>query len=312
MQVFQKLTDFPASLRGGALAIGNFDGVHRGHEQLISKLIRHAEQLHGAAIVFTFDPHPVRILRPEQCPPPLTWTNRKADLLAELGVDAVIAYPTNKQLMALSYREFFQQIVVEHIGAKAMVEGPNFFFGRGREGNPDKLRQLCDEYQIQLTIVDPALCDRQFISSSRIRDLIKQGNVEQAASMLTHPYRIRGMVTHGSARGALIGVPTANLAGIDTLIPGAGVYAGRTYVEGRAHWSAINIGANPTFGENASKVESHLLDFEGSLYGMAIEVDFVARLRETKAFVSVGELLEQLHRDIAQTRSLARQTSGRS
>lgn len=311
MQLFHKLTDFPTSLRGGALAIGNFDGVHRGHGQLIGQLIRHADQLNGPAIVFTFDPHPVRILRPDQCPPPLTWTNRKADLLAELGVDAVIAYPTSKELLELTFREFFEQIVVKHVGAKAMVEGPNFFFGRDREGNTEKLRQLCDEHQIQLTIVEPALSDYQFISSSRVRDLIRKGDVEQAAQMLTHPYRIRGMVTHGAARGSLIGFPTANLAAIDTLVPGAGVYAGRTYVDGRAHWSAINIGSNPTFGEHATKVESHLLDFEGSLYGMPIEVDFVARLRDTQAFTSVTELMEQLNRDIAQTRSMARHFQGR-
>lgn len=311
MQLFQKLTDFPASLRGGALAIGNFDGVHRGHEQLIGHLNRHADQLNGAAIVFTFDPHPVRILRPDQCPPPLTWTNRKADLLAELGVDAVIAYPTNQQLLDLSYREFFEQVVVEHIGAKAMVEGPNFFFGHNRAGDTAKLGQLCREHQIELSIVDPALIDEQFISSSRIRDLIKQGDVNQAAQMLTHPYRIRGMVTHGAARGSTIGFPTANLGAIDTLVPGAGVYAGRTYVDGRVHWSAINIGTNPTFGERAIKVESHLLDFEGSLYGMPIEVDFVARLRNIKTFSSATELTDQLQRDIAQTRSLARHYAGR-
>jgi riboflavin kinase / FMN adenylyltransferase len=311
MQLFQKLTDFPPSLRGGALAIGNFDGVHRGHEQLISQLIRHADHLDGAAIVFTFDPHPVRILRPDQCPPPLTWTNRKADLLAELGVDAIIAYPTNQQLLDLSYRDFFQNVVVEHVGAKAMVEGPNFYFGHNREGDTVRLGQLCRENGIELSIVEPALVEQMFISSSRIRDLIKQGDVHQAAQMLTHPYRIRGMVTHGAARGSSIGFPTANLGAIDTLVPGAGVYAGRTYVDGRTHWSAINIGTNPTFGEQAIKVESHLLDFEGSLYGMPIEVDFVARLRNIQTFSSASELTDQLLRDVAQTRSLARHYAGR-
>ncbi len=306
MQLYRKLADLPDSLRGGAITIGNFDGVHRGHESLVHVLNHHAERLGGASIVFTFDPHPVRILRPDQCPPPLTWTDRKADLLAELGVDAVVAFPTNLELLSLSYRDFFQQIVVDQIGAKAMVEGPNFYFGRKRRGDTEKLAELCTEFKIELSIVEPLKTGDQFISSSHIRERIKAGDVEQASSMLTHPYRIRGMVTHGASRGTTIGFPTANLDAIDTLIPAPGVYAGRTYVDGRSHWSAINIGPNPTFREHILKVESHLLDFEGSLYGQPVEVDFVARLREIQKFESTAELIEQLKQDVIQTRKLFR------
>ncbi len=309
MQLFRKLTEFPPSLRGGALTIGNFDGVHRGHEKIIHQLTQQANELDGTAIVFTFDPHPVRILRPAQSPPPLTWTNRKADLLAEMGVDIVVAYPTDHELLSLSYQDFFQQIVVEKIGAKAMVEGPNFYFGRNREGNPATLTELCRRDEIALRIVEPLLESNDYISSSRIRDLIRSGNVDQAAQLLTHPYRIRGMVTHGAARGTTIGFPTANLDAIDTLVPAMGVYAGRTYVDGRSHWSAINIGPNPTFGEQCVKVESHLLDFEGSLYGQPIEVDFVSRLRDIRQFPSAVELSQQLQQDVAKTRNLARQFS---
>ena len=263
MKLIRKLSDFPASMQGGALTIGNFDGVHKGHGVLINELKRFAAELNGPAIVFTFDPHPVRLLRPEQTPPPLTWTNRKADLLAELGVDAVVAYPTNRDMLELTYQEFFDQIIIERLGAKAMVEGPNFFFGRQREGNIENLGQLCEQNSVRLKIVEPILESEAYISSSRIRDLIRSGDVDAAREMLTRPYRIRGMVTHGAARGSKIGFPTANLDAIDTLIPSMGVYAGRTYVHGRSHWSAIHIGPNPTFGEEHPKVESHLLDFEG-------------------------------------------------
>jgi riboflavin kinase/FMN adenylyltransferase len=310
MKLIRKLDEFPQPLIGGAVTIGNFDGVHRGHGKIIQRLKQYADQLGGAAIVFTFDPHPVRILRPEQSPPPLTWTDRKADLLADLGVDAVIAYPTSTSLLNLDYRDFFERIVIQAIGAKAMVEGPNFFFGRDREGNPARLEELCRQHQIELEIVEPLLVSGQYISSSRIRKLISLGEVEQAAQMLTHPYRIRGMVTHGASRGGALGFPTANLDAIDTLIPGKGVYVGRTFVNGRAHWSAIHIGPNPTFKEEMLKVESHLLDFEGSLYGMAVEVDFVARIRDIQTFESVEQLKNQLNQDIAATRSLARHFSG--
>ncbi len=309
MKLIRQIDDFPDSLRGGAITIGNFDGVHRGHAVIVDQLKRFASDLSGPAIVFTFDPHPVRILRPEQTPPPLTWTNRKADLLAELGVDAVFAYPTDLDLLQLTYREFFDRIIVQQLGAKAMVEGPNFFFGKGREGNIENLAELCTSSSIQLEIVKPLVETDEFISSSRIRNLIRQGDVDTAREMLTRPYRIRGMVTHGAARGTTIGFPTANLDAIDTLIPAMGVYAGRTYVRGRSHWSAIHIGPNPTFGEELPKVESHLLEFEGSIYGEAIEVDFVSRIRDIQQFESVDQLTDQLKLDVDATRDLARQFS---
>ena len=309
MKLYRNLNQFPESLRGGALTIGNFDGVHRGHATIINRLKHYADKLSAATIVFTFDPHPVRVLAPERAPVPLTWTNRKADLLAELGVDVVIAYPTDVNLLSLTHAEFFKQIVVDQIGVKAMVEGPNFFFGKDRGGNVETLAGHCSKNDIQLEIMSPVKddpADTELISSSRIRKLVTEGNVDAAAGMLTHPYRIRGMVTHGMARGAKLGFPTANLDAIDTLVPAAGVYAGRTWIEGRSHWSAIHIGPNPTFGENVLKVESHILDFEGSLYGRAIEVDFISRLRDILDFGSREQLQHQLLKDIAETRRIAR------
>lgn len=306
MKLFRKLTDFPESLRGGALSIGNFDGVHRGHAKIVDRLKQFASELNSAAIVFTFDPHPVRILRPEMAPPPLTWTNRKADLLAELGVDVVLAYPTDEPLLKLAYREFFDYIIHGKLGARAMVEGPNFYFGHRREGNIDSLAELCREHDIQLDVLNPVVEAGEYISSSRIRELIRCGDVDASRQMLTQPYRIRGMVTHGAARGANLGFPTANLDAIDTLIPAMGVFAGRTYIEGRSHWSAIHIGPNPTFGEQALKVESHILDFEGSIYGQPVEVDFVSRLRDIRQFNSAEKLQTQLEQDVIATRNVAR------
>ena len=305
MKLIRNLEEFPSSLRGGAITIGNFDGVHRGHATIINRLKHHANLVDGAAIVFTFDPHPVRVLRPDEAPAPLTWTDRKADLLAELGVDVVVAYPTDRKLLSLTHDEFFAQIVQEKLGARAMIEGPNFFFGKGRGGDVDVLRKLCDGADINLEIVTPVQDDAELISSSRIRNLIASGDVGPAAAMLTHPYRIHGMVTHGAARGAKIGFPTANLDAIDTLVPAAGVYAGRTYIDGRSHWSAIHVGPNPTFGENVLKVESHILDFDRSLYGSVVEVDFISRLRDILRFESKEELVQQLASDIGAARKIA-------
>ena len=309
MNLFRKLDEFPQSLRGGALTIGNFDGVHRGHSTIISELKKHATELNSAAIVFTFDPHPVRILRPEQTPPPLTWTRRKADLLAGQGVDVVIAYPTNRELLELGPQEFFEKIIVQQIGARAMVEGPNFFFGKDRMGNVDTLAQLCGENEIKLSVVTPLQDSGDYVSSSRIRRLVSEGDVKTAREFLTEPYRIRGMVTHGSARGGSIGFPTANLDAIDTLIPSNGVYAGRALIESRWHWAAMNIGPNPTFGELLPKVEVHVLDFDGNLYGKPLEVDFIEKLRDIRQFSSAEQLIEQIDVDMKQTRRIAREFS---
>jgi riboflavin kinase/FMN adenylyltransferase len=305
VKLIRNLDKFPASLRGGAITIGNFDGVHRGHATIIDRLKHQASLVGGAAIVFTFDPHPVRVLRPEQAPAPLTWTDRKADLLAELGVDVVVAYPTDRKLLSLTHNEFFAEIVQEKLGARAMIEGPNFYFGKNRGGDVNVLRSLCDDADINLEIVTPIQDSAELISSSRIRTLVAAGDVGPAAAMLTNPYRIRGMVTHGAARGSQIGFPTANLDAIDTLIPAAGVYAGRTYVDGRSHWSAIHVGPNPTFGENMLKVESHILDFDRSLYGSVVEVDFISRLRDILRFESKEQLIQQLAIDIGAARKIA-------
>ncbi len=285
------------------MAIGNFDGVHRGHARIVARLLEKAQDVGGPALVFTFDPHPVRILRPAEAPPPLTWTDRKAELLAALGVDAVIAYPTDEALLQLSPDEFFQRIVRAALDAKAMVEGPNFYFGRGRSGTIDVLRGLTREAGIQLDVVEPLVEDGQIVSSSRVRKLIAEGHVEEARRLLTEPYRIRGMVVHGAGRGAKIGFATANINAIDTLLPAVGVYAGRGFVNNSVWPAAINIGPNPTFGGAELKVEAHLLDWDDSpLYGQPLEIDFLTRLRGVERFADVDALMQQLNRDIASAR----------
>jgi riboflavin kinase/FMN adenylyltransferase len=292
-------------LQGCAVSIGNFDGVHRGHAQLVKRLKSLAQEVGGPAVVMTFDPHPVRLLRPEKAPPPLTWTERKAELLASLGVDAVIAYPTDESLLSMTAGDFFDQLICQQLKAKAMAEGPNFYFGHQRAGNVQLLAQLCARQGLVLAIVEPERLDGDYISSSRVRTAISSGDVGLARQMLTEPYRVRGMVTHGAARGARLGFPTANIDAVDTLLPTQGVYAGRAYTRDRRWPAAINIGPNPTFGEHVCKVESHLVGFTGSLYGQPLEVDFVERLRNIRPFASVQELTRQLEQDVQATLQLA-------
>lgn len=309
MHIIRHLADFPAAARGGAVSIGNFDGVHGGHIQIVQRLLERAAEVDGAAIVFTFDPHPVRLLRPEQCPPPLTWTERKAELLAAQGVDWIVAYPTDEALLRLSAAEFFQKIVRNSLDARALVEGPNFYFGHNREGTIERLRELSTAAGISLDVVPPVEVEGALVSSSRVRDLLRAGDVEQAKKLLAAPYRIRGMVTHGAGRGAKIGFPTANLGAIDTLLPAQGVYAGRAWIGDVApatSWpAAINLGPSPTFGEDSVRVEVHVIGIDEPLYGQPMEVDFLARLRDIRPFDSVDALVQQLNRDVAEANRIA-------
>ena len=305
MKLFRSLEHLPARLRGGAVSIGNFDGVHHGHARIVQRLLSKAAAVQGPAIIFTFDPHPVRLLRPQEAPPPLTWTERKTALLGDLGIDAVIAYPTDEELLSLSPQAFFDRIVRETLQAKAMIEGPNFYFGHKRAGDIALLKTLCQSAGLSLEVVEPLVEGGEFVSSSRIRQMILQGDVAGAASKLTQPYRIRGLVTHGAGRGHKIGFATANVEAIDTLLPALGVYAGRAITTTQSWPAAINIGPNPTFGEHALKVEVHLIGFEGTLYGQPLEVDFLARLRDIQPFGSVDALKTQLASDVAAAARIA-------
>lgn len=307
VSVVRSLDSIPAGFTCGAVTIGNFDGVHRGHARLIERLKQKASEVRGPVTVFTFDPHPVVLLRPEAAPPPLTWVERKAELLADLGVDAVVAFPTDLAFLQLSPREFFERVVVNSLRAKAVVEGPNFRFGHGRAGENPLLQEFCRQANVTLDIVEPLTDGDGTISSSRIRDWIRRGDVDAAREMLTEPYRVRGMVTHGARRGGSLGFPTANLEAVDTLLPGLGVYAGRAHTAGRWWPAAINIGPNPTFGEHGFKFEVHLIGFDGSLYGQPLEVDFLSRLRDIHPFGSSAELTRQLQADIRAARVTAQQ-----
>ena len=305
MHCLRQLDALPARFRRGAVTIGNFDGVHRGHAHIIQRLRAQAAAVGGPAIVFTFDPHPVRLLRPQEAPPPLTWTDRKAELLAELGIDLMIAYPTDEALLRLTAREFYDQLLRGRLDARALVEGPNFFFGRDRGGTIELLGKFCREDGLSLEVVQPVLESDSLVSSSRIRQLLMAGDVDAACRLLTQPYRIRGLVTHGAGRGARIGFPTANLAGIDTLLPGPGVYAARARLTSGTHPAAVNIGPNPTFGESALKVEVHVIDIDQQLYGQPLEVDFLSRLRGVQTFASLEALQTQLRADVARAAKIA-------
>jgi riboflavin kinase/FMN adenylyltransferase len=301
----------PVVCRGGVLAIGNFDGVHRGHQALLVGLRDRANALRSPAVALTFDPHPLQLLRPEQFKPVLTPICDRATLLEYYQADHVVILRTTPELLKQSAQQFFEHVIVEQLAARSLVEGTNFGFGRNREGNIQALVDLAGRADMEPpVIVPPVLVDGVPVSSSRVRGALVAGKVQEAANLLARSYRVWGTVATGRRRGHSLGFPTANLEQVPMLIPGDGVYAVRARWEGNAWPGAANIGPNPTFGEHVRKVEVHVIGFQGELYGQVVTIDFVDRLRDTRPFASKDELVAQLQNDIDQARRLAERGSG--
>jgi riboflavin kinase/FMN adenylyltransferase len=296
----------PSCYRGGFVSIGNFDGVHCGHQAMLASLVGHARAGGVPAVVLTFDPHPIEVLRPEVAPPRLTTIAHRAELLQQFGVDCVIVLPTTPRFLMLTAEDFFHSIVRTELQARGLVEGPNFFFGKNREGSIAVLRELCIRNNLILDVVPPVIVGQQLVSSSVIRSLIESGDVKESARLLGYSYRLSGRVVHGAERGRKLGFPTANLAESTNLIPGEGVYAATTTINGIEFGAAVNVGPNPTFGESAKKVEVHVLDFNGDLYGKTLDVDFRQKIRNVIKFASIDELLIQLKKDLIEIRSIVK------
>lgn len=301
------LDNYPDELRGAGVAIGNFDAVHLGHAALVGKLVELSQARGRPAVVFTFDPPPGALLFPDRPRvKPLTSMQRRAELLGKLGVAALVAYPTSQAFLKLSAREFFDRIVCESLGASVVVEGPNFQFGRDRQGNVELLSQWCKSVDIEFQEMSLLEADAAVVSSTRVRELVMAGDMRQANSMLLEPYRLHGEVVTGAQRGRTIGFPTANLSDIDVLLPALGVYAGRVFgVAPLPCPAAIHIGPNPTFAEETAKVEVHLPDWSGSLYGRRLQVEVLEQVRGVIKFASIDALKAQLVSDVQQCRRIA-------
>ncbi len=307
MFTIESFAEAPARVRGAVLAVGNFDGAHRGHAHLIDRLRVRADALGAPAVALTFDPRPVDVLRPGVAPPPLTWTDRKVLLLREVGATAVGIFKAGPWLLGLTAREFFDRVVIDQFAARGMVEGPTFGFGRDRGGDAQLLGSWCDEAGLAFEIATPTEIGGRIVSSSRIRAALAEGNVAEAAELLGRPHRLRGVVIRGAGRGAGLGFPTANLDRIDVQVPLDGVYAARALLDDEAGSSipaAVHIGPNATFGAKARTVEAHLLDYDGNLYGKPLQLDLLDRIRPTRKFDGVDDLLAQIRADVAHTREI--------
>ena len=290
--------------RGSAIAIGVFDGVHRGHLHLIETVKERALVAGLAAGVLTFHPHPRLVLQRQSEPIYLTSLEERLERLHDTGVDFVAPITFTSTLAQMSAREFVE-VVVEALCVKRIVVGPGFALGRGREGDAERLVELGQELGFEVETVQPLVEDGQIVSSTAVRNALAEGRVRDAAALLGRPFSLSGPVVMGDQRGRTIGFPTANIAiGADRWLPANGVYATRAFVGESVVPSATNIGERPTFGANTRTVETHLIGFEGDLYGHEVRIDLVERLRPEQRFPGVDALKEQIQRDVARAREI--------
>ncbi len=304
MQHYRSLQQ--VALRNSWLTIGVFDGVHRGHQQIIKRLTTGAQEQGVPAVVLTFDPHPAKLFGRSEIKL-LTLPDERAELLASFGVDIVITNPFDQNVANTSAFDFMQQ-VKNQLGISHLVLGYDSTVGKNREGNAARLKEIGEELGYTVEVVSAVSDESGVISSTEIRKLIEVGNITEAARLMGHAYSLHGPVIHGDARGRTIDVPTANIgySHEDKMIPANGIYACWAHLDGQKYQAATNIGINPTFtpDKQIPNIEAHLLDFRQEIYEEDVKLEFIARLRDELRFDSVEKLLEQIWKDIEQTREI--------
>ncbi|MFD7440710.1 bifunctional riboflavin kinase/FAD synthetase [Streptomyces sp. NPDC059909] len=310
MQRWRGLEDIPQDWGRSVVTIGSYDGVHRGHQLIIGRAVERARELAVPSVVVTFDPHPSEVVRPGSHPPLLAPHHRRAELIAELGVDAVLILPFTSEFSKLSPADFIVKVLVDKLHARGVIEGPNFRFGHKAAGNVDFLAEMGRTYDYEVEVVDLYVRGEagggEPFSSTLTRRLVAEGDVEGAAEILGRPHRVEGVVVRGAQRGRELGYPTANVETLPhTAIPADGVYAGWLTADGERMPAAISVGTNPQFDGTERTVEAYAIDRVGlDLYGLHVAVDFLAYVRGMAKFDSIEALLEAIADDVKRAREL--------
>lgn len=286
------------------LALGNFDGVHLGHQAIFQHVSRRAQDIKGTSMVLTFNPHPLQLLMPDKAPRLLSTHAQKMRLFAAMGLAVSLELPFTEHFARQEPMAFIRDVLHTSIRAHDLVVGHDFRFGHCRMGTTELLAEQAKVFGYALTVVQPILADGVVVSSSNIRRLLQQGHVEDAARLLGRHYTIEGPVVEGFRRGRTLGFPTANVRSLNPIIPHVGVYAVRVLWQQRLYAGVANVGYNPTFGNDMLSVEAHILDFAADLYGETIGVEFIAKLRDECKFTSVEDLAAQIRRDVQQARTI--------
>ena len=301
MELIENIDQINRPFNKAVLTIGNFDGVHKGHQALLHQVMEKADEIGGTSIAITFEPHPLRALGISS-PPLITRYDQKEELIEKTGIDVLICIPFDKAFAAITADDFIEKILVNKIGMKGIIIGPDYTFGKDRTGTIDLLKSEGKRLGFE-TVISPWINDTntgiERISSTRIREIIMEGKVEQAMKYLGRHYQIRGKVIRGRKRGgSQLGFPTANIKLYDELCPKLGVYAVKVETIKGSFWGVANIGFSPTFGDQMFTIEAHILDFDGDLYDTRLRINLVARLRDEKKFSSIEQLSEQIKKDV--------------
>ncbi len=298
MRIVRGLKNFNERLPNPVLTLGNFDGVHLGHQAIFKKVIERARAINGTSIVFTFEPHPLKVLAPERSPRMLNTFHGKMKLFAEAGIEIVICANFTRTFAEQHPEDFARDVLLKQIGVREVYVGYDYAFGKGREGSIESLKEMGRAFGFEVGIVEAVQVNDIVVSSSVIRDLISSGRVEEAATLLGRMYTIEGEVVHGSHRGKTLGFPTANLKIVNELIPSHGVYAVLAQVEDQSVKSVASIGIRPTFDAGPVSIEVYLFEFHKELYGKGMEISFVKRLRGEEKFPNADALVQQIRKDV--------------
>ncbi len=304
MQIIRHIDDPALGFDGSSVTLGNFDGIHVGHQALIKNAVDDAQRLGLRSAVLTFEPHPLRVLAPERAPKMLLTHKDKMQLLQFLGVDRVVIQQFDLSFAAIGAEEFVRKYLVERLRAKKVWVGKDLRFGKGRAGDIDKLRAWGAQLGFDVGIVEPVMVCGERVSSSRIRELLGVGQVARVQPMLARYYFVSGKVVSGHRRGRELGFPTANIASRAEIVPCDGIYATLFHLGENILPSVTSIGSNPTFGAGPRTIESYILNFDREIYGESVKLSFLARLRGEKNFASVELLIEQIRQDVAEADAL--------
>ena len=300
MKILKDILEGHEKLKKSYVALGTFDGVHMGHRALISEAVKKAKENNGISVVFTFLNHPMEVIRPDRVPKMINTIDEKLYLLEEMGVDYVVLQTFNKKFAEYSKQEFIDKILIESLGVKEIFVGFNYTFGDMGSGNVEYLKDISSKKDFIVNVVSPVECEGEVVSSTRIRKLILEGNLDLANKLLVRPFLISEIVEHGKKNGRILGFPTANLKIVNKVYPPFGVFGGETKIEGneKLYPSVINIGRNPTLKPGELSVETHILDFHESIYGKRIYVSVEKFLRVEKKFASMEELKQGIQDDV--------------
>lgn len=304
MKILTDINNLSNENKPSVITLGNFDGLHLGHQILIKKVLSLAGEMHGRSVVFTFTPHPLKVLAPDRCPHLINIREEKIQLFRSMGIDLLVLAPFTLELSKKSPEAFVEEILCRSLCAKAIVVGQNYRFGRDRRGNVKFLKEMGRHLGFEVVVTEPVKIDNEMVSSTKIRQFLKKGEVEHAARLMGRPYQIKGRVIKGDGRGRLLGFPTANIMPVHEIIPICGVYATKACVHSIEFDSITNIGYRPTFCKENLCVETHIFDFNKSIYDHDIAISFIARLRKEIKFESPEQLIEQIQKDMKQAKMI--------